>query len=238
LLEQIFKELKIKEMMISEFALREGILLDTIEKEFILKDKDHLGNIRYSSVMHVAENFRIERSHSEHVTKLALKIFDSTKKLHKLGGTEREYLEAAAILHEVGSFVSHSQHHRHSYYIIRNAEMLGFTENEKEIIANVARYHRKSHPKLKHPDYSKLTGDEQLIVRKLAAILRIADGLDRSHTSSIKDIEVDIKSESGKVVFTLNGSAENIELEIWGAESKKKLFEETFGVSAEFIGFR
>lgn len=234
LLEQIFKELKIKEMMISEYALREGILLDTIEKEFILKDKDHLGNIRYSSVMHVAENFRIERSHSEHVTKLALKIFDSTNKLHKLSGAEREYLEAAAILHEAGTFVSHSQHHRHSYYIIRHAEMLGFTENEKEIIANVARYHRKSHPKMKHPDYAKLTGDEQLTVRKLAAILRIADGLDRSHTSSITDLFIDIKPGEGKVIFTLSGSAENIELEIWGAESKKTLFEEVFGVSVEF----
>jgi len=232
LLEQIFKELKIKEMMISEFALREGILLDTIEKEFIVKDKDHLSNIRYNSVMHLAENFRIEKEHSAHVTMLALKIFDETKKLHKLGGAEREYLEAAAILHEVGCFVSHSQHHRHSYYIIRNSDMPGFTENEKEIIANAARYHRKSHPKLKHPDYAKLTGDEQLVVRKLAAILRIADGLDRSHTSSIKELKISL--EENKIIFEPSGNPENIELEIWGAESKKKLFEEVFGVEVEF----
>lgn len=232
LLEQIFKELKIKEMMISEYALREGIVLDTIEKEFLLKDKDHLSNIRYNSVMHLAENFRIEKEHSAHVTGLALKIFDLTKKLHKLGPAEREYLEAATILHEVGGFVSHSQHHRHSYYIIRNAEMLGFTENEKEIVANVARYHRKSHPKLKHPDFAKLTADEQLVIRKLAAILRIADGLDRSHTSSISNI--DISHSEGRVTFSITGNAENIELEIWGAESKKKLFEEVFGVEVEF----
>lgn len=232
LLEQIFKELKIKEMMISEYALREGILLDTIEKEYLIKDKEHLGNIRYGSVMHLAENFRIEKEHSAHVTKLALNIFDGTRKLHKLGNTEREYLEAATILHEVGGFVSHSQHHRHSYYIIRNSEMLGFTENEKEIIANVARYHRKSHPKLKHPDFAKLTGDEQLVVRKLAAILRIADGLDRSHTSSIT--EINIEQEENRIIFNITGNAENIELEIWGANSKKKLFEEVFGVEVIF----
>ncbi|KXK56156.1 MAG: exopolyphosphatase [Chlorobi bacterium OLB5] len=232
LLEQIFKELKIKEMMISEYALREGILLDTIEKEYLIKDKEHLGNIRYSSVMHLAENFRIEKEHSAHVTKLALNIFDGTRKLHKLGNTEREYLEAATILHEVGGFVSHSQHHRHSYYIIRNSEMLGFTENEKEIIANVARYHRKSHPKLKHPDFAKLSGDEQLVVRKLAAILRIADGLDRSHTSSITEIK--IEQEENRIIFNITGNAENIELEIWGANSKKKLFEEVFGVEVIF----
>lgn len=232
ILEQIFKELKIKEMMISEYALREGIVLDTIEKEFMLKDKDHLGNIRLNSVMHIADNFRIEKEHSAHVTGLALKIFDLTKKLHKLSNTEREYLEAASILHEVGGFVSHSQHHRHSYYIIRNAEMRGFTENEKEIVANVARYHRKSHPKAKHTDYSKLTPDDQLVIRKLSAILRIADGLDRSHTSSIKEIECEI--EDGKVTFLISGNTDSIELEIWGANSKKKLFEEVFGVEVVF----
>ncbi|MBZ0201505.1 MAG: Ppx/GppA family phosphatase [Ignavibacteria bacterium] len=233
LLEQIFKELKIKEMMISEYALREGIILDTIEKKFILKDEDHLGNLRYNSVMHVAENFRIEKEHSAHVTGLALKIFDLTKKLHKLGNIEREYLEAATILHEVGGFVSHSQHHRHSYYIIRNAEMLGFTENEKEIIANVARYHRKSHPKAKHADYVKLSAEDQLVIRKLAAILRVADGLDRSHTSSIKEIECTIVDK--RIVFTLHGDEANIELEKWGAESKKQLFEEVFGVEVVFV---
>ena len=232
LLEQIFKELKLKEMMVSEYALREGIILDTIEKEFTLKEENHLGNLRLNSVMHIAENFRIEKAHSEHVTGLALKIFDLTGNLHKLGKTERLYLEAATLLHEVGGFVSHSQHHRHSYYIIRNAEMLGFTENEKEIIANVARYHRKSHPKAKHPDFAKLGLDDQQVVRKLAAILRVADGLDRSHTSSINDIE--LKQDGRNITFFLHGDSSNIELEIWGAESKKKLFEEVFEVTAEF----
>ncbi len=206
--------------------------LDTIEKEYSLKEENHLGNLKLNSVMHIAENFRIEKEHSAHVTELALKIFDLTRRLHKLGKTEREYLEAAAILHEVGGFVSHSQHHRHSYYIIRNAEMLGFTENEKEIIANVARYHRKSHPKAKHTDFAKLGLDDQLVVRKLSAILRVADGLDRSHTSSIKSIE--LKQDGKNITFILHGDSSNIELEIWGAESKKKLFEDVFGVTAEF----
>ncbi len=233
ILEQIFKELKIKEMTVSEFALREGIIFDTIEKQYIVKESDHLGNLRYASVMHIADNFRIEKEHSKHVTELALKIFDLTQKLHKLSRQEREYLEAASILHEVGAFVSHSQHHRHSYYLIRNAEMLGFTENEKEIIANIARYHRKSHPKAKHPDFVKLGEDEQVIIRKLAAILRVADGLDRSHTSSIKDITAELSDK--KITFTISGEGESdLALEVWGAESKKQLFEEVFGVKAGF----
>ncbi len=233
ILEQIFKELKIKEMTISEYALREGIIFDTIEKKYMLKKGEHLSDIRYRSVMHALENFRVEKDHAMHVTELSLKIFDETAKLHGLGDSEREYLEAAAILHEAGAFVSHSQHHRHSYYLIRNAEMLGFTENEKEIIANVARYHRKSHPKAKHEDFSKLSADDQLVVRKLAAILRIADGLDRSHTSSIN--EIGAKLSSKLVEFTLSSTNDaNIELEIWGAESKKTLFEETFEVEVKF----
>jgi exopolyphosphatase/guanosine-5'-triphosphate,3'-diphosphate pyrophosphatase len=111
--------------------------------------------------------------------------------------------------------------------------MLGFTENEKEIIANVARYHRKSHPKAKHPDFVKLGEDEQIVIRKLAAILRVADGLDRSHTSSIRNITAKIDDE--KVTFTISGEGENdLALEIWGAETKKQLFEEVFSVKAEF----
>ncbi|MCI0450248.1 MAG: Ppx/GppA family phosphatase [Chlorobi bacterium] len=233
IVEQIFKELKIKEMVVSEYALREGIVLDTIEKKYMLKSKEHLSDLRYKSVMHIAENFRIEKEHAMHVTGLALKIFDQTKKLHTLGSTEKEYLEAAAILHEVGSFVSHSQHHRHSYYLIRNSEMLGFTEGEKEIIANIARYHRKSHPKAKHLDFAKLSTEDQLIIRKLAAILRVADGLDRSHTSSVKNIET--KYDNNTVTFKLSGGdGKNLELDIWGAQSKSSLFEETFECNVKF----
>jgi exopolyphosphatase/guanosine-5'-triphosphate,3'-diphosphate pyrophosphatase len=234
LLDEIFRSLKLKEMKVSEFALREGVIFDTIEKLYMPHAHKGLSDIRYKSVMHVAENFRFEREHSLQVCKLALKIFDATRKIHKLGDTEREYLEAAAILHEVGLYVAHSQHHRHSYYLIRNSEMLGFNENEKEIIANVARYHRKSHPKSKHPDFIKLSPNDQKIIRKLSAILRIADGLDRSHTSVVCDIEASITDD--KVIFIIS-TKDNVypELELWGAENKKSLFEEVYNIKAEFL---
>jgi exopolyphosphatase/guanosine-5'-triphosphate,3'-diphosphate pyrophosphatase len=234
ILEQIFKELKIKEMTYSEYALREGILFDTIEKKFKGKDGEYLHNIRNKSIMHVAENFSFDKEHSLHVTSLALKIFDQLKDIHKLGNLEREYLEAAGILHEVGLFVSHSQHHRHSYYLVRNSEMLGFTENEKEIIANVARYHRKSHPKPKHPEFTKLNAEDQLITRKLAGILRIADGLDRSHSFAVKDVECSVEGNELTVKLTGENNNSDLELDIWGAETKKSLFEETFGVNIKF----
>lgn len=235
ILEQIFVELGIKEMTYSEYALREGILFDTIEKDYMASGSEHLYDIRYKSVMHAAENFRIDKEHSLHVTGLALKIFDQLKLIHKLGPLEREYLEAAGILHEIGLFVSHSQHHRHSYYLVRNSEMLGYTENEKEIIANIARYHRKSHPKPKHAEFARLGSEDQLIVKKLAAILRVADGLDRSHSSFVKDVSC--KVEGDEVLFKLTGQSPetDLELDIWGAENKKSLFEDTFGLKAKFI---
>jgi len=233
ILDEIFDVLDLKTMTISDYALREGIILDTIEKFYRKKKLDHLHDIRYSSVLQIAENFQYEKKHAEQVARLALRIFDQTASLHHLGKNERVYLEAAALLHEVGLFVSHAQHHRHSYYLIRNAELLGFTENEKEIIANVARYHRKSHPKLKHEGYNKLDAEEQEIVHKLASILRVADGLDRTHAAVIKNIRCR-RSRSGLVLKLQKNKRMEDDLEIWGAERKKALFEETFKTSIAF----
>ncbi|HVN48845.1 MAG TPA: Ppx/GppA phosphatase family protein [Bacteroidota bacterium] len=228
ILEEIFRELHLQQMTVSEYALREGIILDSIEKMHRNRRVDHLHNIRSSSVNHIAENFQYEANHAKHVASLALQIFDQTKKMHGCGEEEREFLEAAALLHEVGLFISHAQHHRHSYYLIRNSELLGFTEREKEIIANIARYHRKSHPKLKHEGFRQLSNDEQQTVTKLAAILRVADGLDRSHRSLVKAVRT---TEKGKTIaLRIHRTAKaNLEMEMWGVERKKELFEETFG---------
>ncbi len=228
-----FKELGIKQMMVSEYALREGIILDMLENLHSIEKIKPFHHLRYSNVLHLAENLQYEKRHSHQVAALALRIFDQTMPLHKLGIREREFLEAASLLHEVGLFVSHAQHHRHSYYLIRNAELLGFTENEKETIANIARYHRKSHPKIKHEGYSKLSADDQLTVKKLSSILRIADGLDRTHSAAVRDVRCRIAGRN--VYFAIRrGRKSNVELELWGAERKKQLFEETLHVQARF----
>ena len=171
------------------------------------------------------------------MTRLALELFDQTRRLHGLGSEEREFLEVAGILHELGLFISHVQHHRHSYYLIRNSELLGFTENEKEIIANVARYHRKSHPKPKHPAFALLSRDDQHTVTALAAILRIADGLDRSHASLVKDLRVSSRGHD-LVIHLRRRRGANLEMELWGAEEKKRLFEEVFKRKVSFAVMR
>ena len=234
ILEQIFLALGIKTATVSEYSLREGIILDSIEKMHTKRPSVYLHNLRRSSVLHLAEIYHYEKKHAHHVNDLALQLFDQTKYLHKLNGQAREYLEAAAILHEVGSFVSHTQHHRHSYYLIRNAELFGYTENEKEIIANVARYHRKSHPKIKHEGYNLLSNEDKILVSKLAAFLRIADGLDRSHASHIQRVKIRKigRNLRVKVFHTAKG---HTELELWGANRKKQLFELVFRKKIEFV---
>lgn len=234
ILEQIFIELKLEEMTISDYALREGVILDSIEKLHLKGEVNHLHDLRYSSIIHLAENFHYEKGHSHQVSKIALQLFDQTNAVHKLGYAQREYLEAAAILHDIGFYVSHAIHHRHSYYLIKNSDLLGFTENEKEIIANVARYHRKSHPKLKHEGFAFLSDEERILVTQLAAFLRIADGLDRSHASLVTGVQTTIQSRS--LLIQVNHKKEvNLDMEIWGAERKKKLLEEVFKRNVIFL---
>jgi exopolyphosphatase/guanosine-5'-triphosphate,3'-diphosphate pyrophosphatase len=224
-LQESFRIWKIHRMTISDFALREGIIFDFLKNRLPESPEKHLSNLRYQSVLRLAESFHTDPVHARQTTRLALSLFDQLKNLHGLGTVEREFLEYAALLHEIGFFVGHAQHHRHSYYLIRNAELMGFTDTEKEIIANIARYHRKSHPKAKHEGFSALEVRDQDVVRKLASLLRIADGLDRSHQSFVKILRCTVKR---KDVTIRASSSRNIDLEIWAANLKKGLFEEVF----------
>jgi len=228
ILEQIFKEFDIKELTLSSYALREGILLDTIDKEHSTLDSADIKNIRYKSIVNLAKNCNYDETHSKKVFDFAVKIFDILKINFNLGVKEKEYLEAASILHDIGHSISHSQHHRHSYYLIRNSEILGYNNEEIELIANIARYHRKSHPKIKHQEFAKLSEANQKTVKMLAGILRIADGLDRSHKSIISDIEIQIINKSFYIKIIPSNGADTM-LEIWGANSRKDLFEQLFG---------
>lgn len=225
-LQETFNLLKIKRLTVSEFALREGIIYDYLKNRVYEVDHHHhLSNIRYKSVMQLAKTFNYDTHHAHQAVKLSLSIFDQTKNLHKLGEREREFLEYAALLHEIGFFISHAQHHRHTYYLIRNSELAGFTDTEKEIIANIARYHRKSHPKTKHDGYNRLTEGERMVVKKLAGILRLADGLDRSHINKVSSVRCKIQPRN--LILKIKAGSK-IDLEEWAVNMKKGLFEEVF----------
>jgi len=229
ILEGIFKVLNIKRMLVSEYSLKEGLLWDTIQKKSNLRGREYFQDTKAASVLSLAWLCRYEARHSQQVCRLALGIFDQLSGYHGLSEIHRSYLKAAAILHDIGLFLSRSQHHRHSYYLIRNAELLGFTENEKEIIANVARYHRKSHPKLKHEGFSRLNKTDRIMVKKLAAILRIADGLDRGHTCAVSRVLCTIKNKN-IFIKAKPKNRKDVWLELWAARQKKGLLENSFRV--------
>lgn len=234
ILEQTFEEMHMESMTVSGFALREGVILDILQKS--KGDAlHHLTDIRYKGVLHLAEICQFEREHADQVTRLSLQLYDQLRDLHQLPDINREYLEAAAILHNVGFFISHAQHHRHSYYIIRNSEYLtGFTSHEIEIIAQVARYHRKSAPKPKHEEFARLSPGDQMVVKKLSGILRVADGLDRTHANLIQSLRCERIGQSLMVhLETENGGIPS--LEIYTAETRKDLLEETLGVKMDFL---
>jgi len=167
-----------------------------------------------------------EPRHSVQVRLLALSIFDQTARLHLLGPRERFLLEAAAMLHDIGFTISGMKHHKHSQKIISSHNFKFLDKEETALIAQIARYHRKAHPKLTHPPYRKLDNGARDIVRKLSAILRVADGLDRTHTQSVRAVEV--SEGRGTVTLLLKPAALPGE-DIAGAARKKSLFEEVFG---------
>jgi len=189
LLDEIFSAFGIERMVTSPFALREGVLLDrTLGVE---SGRMRLADLRRDSLLRMAQAFQEDQPHVQHATWLALDLFDELAELHQLGMAERELLEAAGLLHNVGLFVSHAAHHQHSEYIIRNSDRLtGYTEREIELIAQVARYHRRSAPKQSHHRFVELAKDDQRRVRWLAGMLRIAIALDRTRGSIVESIEV------------------------------------------------
>lgn len=237
ILEEIVDKLSIDSIMVSDYALREGIIFNTIrkiqgrERSVLVRHQD---NIRFTSVMNLLNSFPNEKEHSETVTHHALKIFDDLAGFHDCDEDAKEYLEAAALLHEIGLCISHSSHHKHSYYIIKNSEaMLGFNYSEIEVIAQIARYHRKSLPKSKHLEFQQLSPNNQLLVKKLAGILRIADGLDRSHQKNVKSVSCEV--QKNQITFYLEPNKDaDLHIDIWCAEQKKNLFEEVFNVKVEF----
>jgi exopolyphosphatase / guanosine-5'-triphosphate,3'-diphosphate pyrophosphatase len=235
ILEFAIKQLGIDKIIISSYALREGILYDTVQKSRALQESHHLSMIRYETVYYICRQYSVDLPHAEHVKTIALKLFDETKSLHKLGDTEREFLEAASLMHDIGYHISHDQHHKHSYYIIVNSVLPGFTNTEAEMIANIARYHRKSHPKKKHENFKRLTPDKQRMVRILGGMLRIAEGVDRRQLQVIKDLDVKIDKSGVNISLIYDKGEISPDIELWGAERRKLLLEEVCRKPWSFI---
>lgn len=229
LLQYLIETFGIETIRISEDALREGMILDYIHREkhnMDLELKSYFPDPRRRSVFELLIKCNWHEDHSRHVTSTALKIFDALRDELDLNDNDRELLEYASLMHDIGYYISHRKHHKHALYLIRHADLRGFREEEIEVMANVARYHRRSTPKKRHKRYHKLDKPLRKKIKKLSGILRIADGMDRSHYQNVKHIDIEINKE--EINFTLTTESDP-QLEIWGAMRKSKLFEKVTG---------
>src|SRR6185436_19084608 len=179
LLDCVLRRLGAEDITLCDLALREGLVLDYIHRNTAtIRKIERYPDVRRRSVVELGERCGYSPAHARHVALLAVAVFDQTRAFHKLGDREREWLEYGALLHDAGVHISYERHHRHSYYLIKNGELRGFDPQEIEIIALLARYHRQATPKKTHEGYGPLKGELRRTVRTLAAMLRLAEGLD------------------------------------------------------------
>jgi exopolyphosphatase/guanosine-5'-triphosphate,3'-diphosphate pyrophosphatase len=214
----IMRYLGDRDILASAHGLKFGLLAE--------ESRDVKRRLLVALLEHRTDTGSPEVLHALHTRHLALRLFDDLAPLHGLGGADRELLALASLLHDIGHSVDVRRHHKHTYTLIREADLAGLAGARKEIVALVARYHRKAAPRMKHPPFAGLSRDERRIVRVLAAILRVADGLDRSHSQAVVDVRARVADD--RVVLEVVSSRISTLDEI-GAEGRKSLLEAVLG---------
>jgi exopolyphosphatase/guanosine-5'-triphosphate,3'-diphosphate pyrophosphatase len=224
LLDTILRRLEADELTLCDLALREGLVLDYVRRhKRQIAQADRIPDVRRRSTIELAERCNYYAVHAQHVARLALALFDQTRALHGLTDREREWLEFAALMHDLGVHISYPRHHRHSYYLIKNGDLRGFEPDEIEVMALVARYHRRGTPKKSHAEYAELTPVLRRTVRMLASILRVAESLDRSHAQVVSALELQDRGNDLLLQLRTSGDAE---LEVWATQRHLAPFEQ------------
>ena len=229
---EVLARLEARDLVVSSYGIREGILLDLANVSAKSTDKVQA---RERSVVDLAKRSHFEEPHSKHVQKLALRLFDSIGTKLGCAPEERQILADAALLHDIGYHINYDKHHKHSYHLITHADLLGMTPAEQLLIANVARYHRGAEPKKTHSNFGPLPTAARERVTRLAAILRVADGFDRGHTGAVEDIRVRWLDRALRLIAVPSPKASNIRLELWGASKKCGLLSQVAGVPVEVV---
>jgi exopolyphosphatase/guanosine-5'-triphosphate,3'-diphosphate pyrophosphatase len=229
---EVAARVEAKELVISGYGIREGILLEAAK---VVPAPADPGEARERSVRELAERTHYEEQHSKHVQKLALQIFDAVGQ--RLGCTteDRKLLSDAALLHDIGYHISYDKHNKHSYHLIEHAELLGVTPAEQIVVANIARYHRGAEPKKKHVNYGGLEKGMRETIKKLAGILRVADGFDRGHANAVAEVKVRWMERALRLTAVPARQSNNLRLELWGAARKSNLLSEVAGVPVEIV---
>jgi exopolyphosphatase/guanosine-5'-triphosphate,3'-diphosphate pyrophosphatase len=229
-IDEIMRFFDANRVLVNERGIREGLLIRAMKRLGLTAGSSMPPTWR-DSIKEFAVSCHVDEQHATHVAGMALSIYDALALPFGLQKPEKKLLEAAAILHDCGYFISYGSHHKHSYHLIRHSELFGFTPRERELIAQIARYHRKSIPKRKHDAFQSLKEKDQVIVARLGGILRLADGLDRRRNGLVQEVSCLF----GGTTITINLTAtEDVSVEIFGANAKKDLFEKAFGSSVVF----
>jgi exopolyphosphatase/guanosine-5'-triphosphate,3'-diphosphate pyrophosphatase len=232
LLDTIIRRLGADEFTLCDLALREGLILDYIHRNSArIRKVERYPDVRRRSVVELGERCGYWSEHAQQVGRIALAIFDQTRSVHGLSDRERDWLEYGALLHDVGVHISYERHHRHSYYLIKNGDLRGFDPEEIEIIALIARYHRQATPKKSHEGYGDLGGSTRRAVKALAAMVRLAEGLDRSHSQALAGIDLYPRGDDYLARLRANGDAE---LELWAAHRHVAPLEGVLGKPIRF----
>ncbi|MCU0629824.1 MAG: Ppx/GppA family phosphatase [Methanoregulaceae archaeon] len=232
IIDTLMEELNIAGLEVTQRGLQDGLLADYTSKMEGFPLLGHL-SVREKSVLLTGRAFGINEYHARTVSTIALELFDTgiAVGLHTLGPRERELLEYASFLHDIGSLISFNNHHAHSYYIIRNSELLGFDNEEVLIMANIARYHRKKLPKKKELEMPELDEQGKLIVTILSTFLRLSESLDRRHAALIERVFFSgIDNNTAKLNIL---AREDCQFESWGVDNEAKNFERTFGLNLD-----
>jgi exopolyphosphatase/guanosine-5'-triphosphate,3'-diphosphate pyrophosphatase len=227
LLEGVMRALSINMLRTCDLALREGVIIDSL-REFEAESRPPVADAadpRLRSVYAVGKRFGYEESHARQVTRLAERIFDGLASEAGLSRHQRTLVSAAALLHDAGYHIAHESHHKHGLYLIRHSELTGFSEAERIVIANVARYHRGGLPKERHPEFAALNATDRQTVWQLGAIVRLADALDRSYDGRVRDLALRRNGDEVEI-HLISGS--DCTREIAAAEQKGEMFETAF----------
>jgi exopolyphosphatase/guanosine-5'-triphosphate,3'-diphosphate pyrophosphatase len=232
LFDTIIRRLGTDEFTLCDLALREGIVLDYIHRNSArIRKVERYPDVRRRSIVELGERCGYWSEHAQQVARLALNIFDQTRSVHGLTDREREWLEYGALLHDVGVHISYERHHRHSYYLIKNGDLRGFDPQEIEVIALIARYHRQATPKKSHDGYGELKGALRKTVKRLSAMVRLAEGLDRSHAQALAGIDLYPRGDDYLARLRTTGDAE---LELWAAHRHVAPLEAMLGKPLRF----
>jgi exopolyphosphatase / guanosine-5'-triphosphate,3'-diphosphate pyrophosphatase len=232
LLDTILRRLGARELTLCDFALREGLVIDYIRRNTTaIQRLERYPDVRLRSVVELGERCRYAAGHARHVADLAVRLFDRTRLWHGLGDRERQWLEYGALLHDVGVHISYEGHHLHSYYLIKNGGLRGFEPQEIEVIALIARYHRRGRPRRRDEGYGRLPRAVRRAVKILSSLVRLAEGLDRTRNGVIRELEV----EPGDAHVTIRlHAAGDAELELWAAHRQAAMLERWIGLPLRF----